>query len=257
MKIAPQNPFGAVIQAELDTQSLADITADQVAEWIRVHRLIVIRGLLSPSDEEIRKFSSSLGTILEWEFGAFNELKVKPDTKNYLYTNRGVPFHWDGAFVGKIPHYIFFHCVQAPARNAGGETLFTDTTKILSRVNRDQLENWQRISIRYSTEKVVHYGGSFVSPFISVHPNTNETVIRFAEPVDDLNPVNLEISGLTPGAEPIFLSEMARILRSQEYCYAHVWEPNDIVIADNHALLHGRNPFKFDTERHLRRVNIL
>jgi len=38
---------------------------------------------------------------------------------------------------------------------------------------------------------------------------------------------------------------------------AHHWRTGDIVIADNHALLHGRRAFKQDAKRHLRRVNIL
>jgi 1,4-dihydroxy-2-naphthoate octaprenyltransferase len=37
---------------------------------------------------------------------------------------------------------------------------------------------------------------------------------------------------------------------------AHRWEAGDIVVADNHALLHGRHAFAGGERRHIRRVNV-
>jgi len=254
--ISQIHPFGleARVVAGL---GLCEVPAGIVRDWVAEHRLVVLRGIRSPSDDEMMQFCSRLGTILEWEFGAVNELKAKPDPKNYLYTNRAVPFHWDGAFAGKVPHYIFFHCEGASPAGSGGETLFCDTTKLLQRISADQLRQWKEIRITYSTEKVVHYGGRFTSPLLERHPASGQPIIRFAEPVEDLNPVQLEIHGLLPEQHEGFLGEMAQLLREPETCLVHAWRTGDIVIADNHALLHGRNAFTQTAERHLRRVNIL
>ena len=56
---------------------------------------------------------------------------------------------------------------------------------------------WRATSITYSTDKVVHYGGSFTSPMIAPHPISGEKTLRFAEPVRDLNPVSLDIPTMT------------------------------------------------------------
>lgn len=40
-------------------------------------------------------------------------------------------------------------------------------------------------------------------------------------------------------------------------CYDHAWNMKDIVIADNHALRHGRRAFSETADRHLRRVNVM
>jgi alpha-ketoglutarate-dependent taurine dioxygenase len=224
---------------------------------IAQHRLVVLRGFPPPADEDaMLRLCGALGELLEWEFGAVNELQPREDARNYLYTEREVPFHWDGAFVGRVPHYIFFHCVEAPPRGSGGETLFCDTVRLLSRITPAQREAWQRISITYSTEKVVHYGGTFTSPLLARHPVSGEEVLRFAEPVADLNPVRLTIHGLA-GEEAAFLEEIHNLLRDPSCCYAHTWQPGDQLLADNHALLHGRRAFTQSARRHLRRVNIL
>jgi alpha-ketoglutarate-dependent taurine dioxygenase len=128
---------------------------------------------------------------------------------------------------------------------------------VFERAAPDVRETWARIAITYSTEKVVHYGGTFTSPLLARHPLSGEPVLRFAEPVDDLNPVRLEIEGIAAEARADFLFDMRRRLRDPEVCYAHAWRDGDILIADNHTLLHGRRAFEESAPRHIRRVNVL
>lgn len=244
-------PFGLLLEGVAE---LSDLPADQLKALVASHRVVVIRGARPPEQEEMLDYCRQLGQILEWQFGAVNELKASSEAKNYLYTPAPVPYHWDGAFVGKIPHYIFFHCQQAPDPEAGGETTFCDTCQIWKEASPEQQALWSATSVTYSTEKVVHYGGSFSSPLVARHPVSGETVLRYAEPVRDLNPVRLEFQ---PPESARVEAEMADLLYRPRYQYAHSWRTGDIVIADNHALLHGRNGYRRESPRHLRRVNIL
>lgn len=248
-------PFGIEWQAE--QRSLNSIAPRVIEDWLGQSPVIVLRNIAPPRTDEMITFCQKLGTIMEWEFGAINELRIKADTKNYLYTNREVPFHWDGAFVGRIPRLIFFHCVEAGVRGAGGETMFCDTTRLLAQASAQTIEQWNHVEITYSTEKVVHYGGKFTSPLIAQHPVSGQSILRFAEPVDDLNPVHLSIEGIAPSNQSEFLSSMASSLRGSSCCYFHEWQTNDIVLADNHMTLHARRAFNFSGNRHLRRINIL
>jgi alpha-ketoglutarate-dependent taurine dioxygenase len=128
---------------------------------------------------------------------------------------------------------------------------------LLEHSTLQQRSLWDGIRITYSTDKVAHYGGTFTSPLIAAHPVSGTEVLRFAEPVEDLNPVSLSIAGLPPDRHGEFLAQMHQFLNDPSVCYAHSWRENDILIADNHALLHGRRAFRSDAPRHLRRVNIL
>jgi alpha-ketoglutarate-dependent taurine dioxygenase len=251
------SPFGLEIMAGQPGTELGAIGATGLRAWVREHRVIVLRGFVPPNGEALPEFAGTLGEILTWEFGAVNELRARAEARNYLYTDHAVPFHWDGAFAGRIPRFIVFHCEDAPPPGGGGETLFCDTLRLLERVGPEQRETWRRVAITYSTDKVAHYGGAFTSPMLETDPQTQQEVLRFAEPVEDLNPVWLQIHGLPPEAQARLLQQMQALLRDPALCYQHRWMPGDVLIADNFTLLHGRNAFCDPERRSLRRANVL
>ena len=255
--VEEQRPFGLIVQARQPGADLRSIDVPFLEQWVNDHRVVILRRFATLTGDELPAFCRRLGEILEWDFGAVNDLRVKPDARNYLYTNGEVPFHWDGAFVGRIPHYIFFHCDVAPPPGSGGETLFCDSSLLLALAPVEQRELWGKTTITYTTEKIVHYGGQFSSPMICPQPLSGEKVMRFAEPVTDLNPVQLEIQGIPEADQAAFLKDVHERLRAGAVCYQHEWQAGDVVIADNFVLLHGRNAFRQNAERSIRRVNIL
>jgi len=250
------SPFGCVVTAPAAGASIESFPKEDLEELVDKNRVVVFRGFEPLAGEALPRYCATLGTIAEFDFGSVNKLEISPDATNYLYTNSEVPFHWDGAFIGEIPHYIFFHCDLAPQPGSGGETLFADTTLLLEQADQSTRDRWSNIDITYATEKLVHYGGEFSSPMIE-RSETGREVVRFAEPVKDLNPVNLRISGLPSSEHEQFLSDMHRRLHDDSVCYRHQWCDGDVVIADNFVLLHGRSAFDAGAKRSIRRVNIL
>jgi alpha-ketoglutarate-dependent taurine dioxygenase len=252
------SPFGLELTASpagADVESLLrpDILRSQLAR----HRVLVLRGFAPLSGDGLVDLCRRFGELQDFDFGKVNELRVKEGSPNYLFTTSAVPFHWDGAFLGRVPSVIVFHCEAAPAEGTGGETLFVDTTRVLAAAPPERRALWEKVRITYVTEKKVHYGGRFTSPVLGRHPGTGEETLRFAEPVADLNPVTLEIEGLPPSDHASFLEDLTRRLYDPAVCLAHAWRAGDYVLADNHALLHGRRAFADAGRRHLRRVNIL
>jgi alpha-ketoglutarate-dependent taurine dioxygenase len=250
-------PFGIVVNSQQPGADIKAVSVSALKTFVDEHRVVILRGFAPLLGQALPEFCRKLGEPLEWEFGTVNELRVEAGAMNYLYTSRAVPFHWDGAFAGRIPRYIFFHCDAAPPLGSGGETLFCDTLRLLAQASPAERERWRRIAITYTTEKIVHYGGTFTSRLITEHPDSGEEILRFAEPVEDLNPVRLEIEGLCGETERDFLDEMHRRLLDEHVCYVHGWADGDVLIADNHRLLHGRRAFTQSVERRIRRVNIL
>jgi len=249
------DPFGVVLHSDHRDQIVSAIPISFLKDQIEEHRVVVIRGFAPLEGNAFPEFCKQFGSIQEWDFGAVNDLRVKAETQNYLYTNHDVPFHWDGAFVSRAPHYIIFHCDVAPMN--GGETLFCDTTLLLANASTEMRELWERVVITYSTEKVVHYGGIFTSPMVVQHPLNGRPVLRYAEPVVDLNPVELVIQGLDGTGQHEFIADMRQRLNDVRCCYSHAWATGDLVIADNYTLLHGRRTFAPGVQRHIRRVNVI
>lgn len=258
--LAPLSPFGVVARFPAGTR-FVDLGADQIHAWVQEHRVVVLRGLVPPSKRELPLWGQRLGPLLAWPFGSVNELRPDPEKRNYLYTNRAVPLHWDGAFVDEVPRYLFFHCVQVDPGDDpspdGGETTFVDTTRLWAEASSEERAGWRALRFGYETAKVVHYGGSVERALVQPHPVTGEPTLRFAEPVDDLNPVWVRARGLDEAASRALVADLAARLNEPSRVLAHAWEQDDVVIADNDALLHGRRAFAGTARRHLRRVNVL
>jgi alpha-ketoglutarate-dependent taurine dioxygenase len=255
VRLTPVVPLGVILSALEPGRDVRELALDSLKELIEEHRVMILRGFASLAGDDFPDFCGRLGELQEWDFGVVNNLRVDPQAENYLYTNRAVPFHWDGAFAGQIPHYIIFHCDAAP-EEGGGETLFCDTLRLLIAAPASRVEIWRQIEITYTTEKVVHYGGTFTSRLVTRHPTNGKEILRFAEPVFDLNPVRLEIHGLPDSLHTDFLRDLHERLHDDAFCYRHEWRSGDIVIADNYVLLHGRREFAQGAKRQIRRVNV-
>ena len=253
--LTPLAPFGLLVEVPAGTPFGA-FEPTEIHEWVAAHRLVVIRGAAPLAKRELPLAFGRLGPLQVWSFGAVNELRVLPDAANYLYTPRAVPLHWDGAFTPRAPRYLCFQCVAAPPPDAGGETVFVDTTRVWTAADDATRDRWRSLRFRYQTERVVHYGGEVVAPVVARHPYTGETILRFAEPVDDINPVSVVAEDLGPLESAAQITALRAALGDQRAVVVHRWTSGDLVIADNHALVHGRRPFAGAAPRHLQRVNV-
>ena len=254
--LVPLLPFGARIDLPPGTR-LEDVDVALLKTWVDEHRVVQLRGAVPVAPHVLAAQSRRLGPLQPWSFGAVHELRQVARTDNYLYTEHAVPLHWDGAFADAVPHWLVFQCVEAPPADVGGETVFVDTVRVLARASPEERRAWSTARFRYTTEKKTHYGGSFTSRVVKRHPTLGVDVMRYAEPVDDLNPVRVEPLGVDPANGARMMSELAAALAAPAVTLALPWQEGDLVIADNHALLHGRRAFVDGAPRHLRRVNVL
>lgn len=254
MKKTKLKPFGILLEAE---KSAADFSREELLSLVREHKLVLVRGLQQIKKEELLSLAATdvARDLVHWSFGPVMEMKVDPATENYLFSREDVPLHWDGAFHLE-PRVLVFHCVEAPNPKMGGQTTFADTETVWTNASREKQKAWNRVFLTYETEKKAHYGGRITNPLVQHHPDKPVTILRFAEPVkSELNPVLCEVEGIQ-GEKEGFLEEMRNLLYSQNALYEHQWQENDLLLADNFSLLHGRRAFSDASPRHLRRVQI-
>lgn len=254
----PLRPFGRVVEAGGGAR-VSDIPVETLAAWTVESRVLVLRGFDLLGKQEFADYCRLWGPVLEWPVGEVVDLVVQDDPKNYLFASGDVPFHWDGAFVEDNPRWFFFQCLDATP-TAGGETVFSDTTAAYRDADPATRDEWSRISMTYTTDKLAHYGGQVTEKLLSRHPVTGLPVLRFAEPLDPevyKNPVSVTVDGVETAESEAFLKNLAELVHRPEYCYDHAWQAGDIVIADNFSLIHGRNAFTAPTNRHLQRVEVI
>lgn len=251
-------PYGLELHAG-GRDDPSSLEADWIAETAIERRLLLLRGFRHLTQQELVAFAQRLGKLLAWNFGHVLDLRIQADPKNYLFTEGNVPYHWDGAFAEIVPRFQVFQCLQT--EGDGGETTFCNTVDLLKHASTEDVSRWQQIHISYQTDKQAHYGGEIKQALISPHPITGEPTIRFAEPLNEqsikLNPLYLEIEGHSAEAQQQFLDSFIPRLYEAPFYYEHRWQTGDLLITDNHALLHGRTQMLGNISRHLQRVHVL
>jgi alpha-ketoglutarate-dependent taurine dioxygenase len=246
------------VHSQSQGRSLSKFKLSTLLDLVTEHKLLILKGFKAMEREELLSYCQEQASLLSWEFGPVMEMKVDKNTKNYLFTEGDVPLHWDGAF-HQEPRFLFFQCIEAPLTSMGGETLFVNTESVWKSASQSKQKRWLQHQLQFTTEKLAHYGGSIQRHLVSKHPQTGNTILRFAEPVgeDYLNPVEVKVVDKESKESEAILTDISQCMRKPTATHFHQWEQGDYLIADNFSLLHGRNAFKQETPRHLRRIQIL
>ena len=160
------------------------------------------------------------------------------------------------------PKYVLFESVRSPLPGDGGRTTFCNTRRALEVASAAQLRRWRRTRISYSVERLAHYGGTVTSNIVVPHPEFPEReVIRYGEPEEAgvalKNPVRRTFDAPDYASAEAVVTEMRSVLNDPHCFYAHPWQDGDLLLCDNYTILHGREPFKSHTFRHLRRAQVL
>jgi alpha-ketoglutarate-dependent taurine dioxygenase len=255
-------PFGAIVRSRTPDEDITRLPVPAARELVRKHRVLVMRGFRSPSDcGGLARYAESWGPLMTWPFGTVLDLVEHEQPVDSVFDNGGVSYHWDGMFVEQIPEFQVFQCVQVPAEDHGGRTVFCDTTLVLASASPAARELWEALALTYGITKKSHYGGAVASPLVVEHPDRGYPTMRYLEPVPgDVHYVNRPTVRF-PDDLGDRAADVQRSLRDALYDprhqYAHQWQAGDVVIADNYTLLHGREPYTSRCGRHLRRVHVL
>ena len=262
MELSTLEPFGTLISCSRDQLTILDLDFSDICRHLSESGLIVVRGHKLPSDEDFIAFSKQLGQILLWEFGPILELKISETPANHIFTSSRVELHWDGAFIDNKPHYNLFNCICGTDDNVGGQTLFVDTRRVLHSLPEQTRTTWENTEICYSMEKKAHYGGNIKQVIVATSPYSNEPVMRYIEAFNedymDINPMQVDVTGMDSSQANKFLLEINELLYTPEFMYKHSWQSGDFIIADNSVLLHGRSRFtQHHSGRLIKRINVM
>lgn len=262
LKISRLAPFGALVEATGPDHEVRDLNIDQLKLQFHKEHLIVLRGFRTfKSAEDFTQYCESWGPISIWPFGKVLELIEKLEPSDHIFDNNYVPLHWDGMYRPEVPEFQIFHCVNAPRKNQGGRTTFSNTKTAYNSLPERLRALCAQVRGVYE-RKMEFYHSKTIAPIITKHPTKDFSVIRYCEPplADDQSFVNhpsIEFQGLKADDFALFARGIREALYAPENLYAHAWEPGDLVIADNHTLLHGREAFEHLAPRHLQRVHVL
>jgi len=215
---------------------------------LKRYGIAVITGL-EDNEKSGELFGDRIGFKRETNFGVMFEVVNKPDPNNLAYTSVALPLHTDLCNQELPPGYQFLHCIANEA--VGGESTLADGFAIAEDMKRESPENFelltrQRVPFRFHDREVDIRREHFL-----IRQDGQGNVDKFT--------FNAHLAE-TPWLEPdeliayygAYQDLMARI-RDPKYFVEMKLAAGEMMIFDNHRVMHGRNSFDPSTGyRHLR-----
>jgi pyoverdine/dityrosine biosynthesis protein Dit1/alpha-ketoglutarate-dependent taurine dioxygenase len=230
---------------------------------------VVLRGFHVDSKEHLVEFSSEFGKPVVWDFGPVHTIRPKKTPDGYIASREAVPLHWDvsmppsyleasGRYEDFTPQFFILYCHKAPA-SGEGQTTVVDGRRVLENAGSTKVEGWKQVVIDYFT-KLTYYGGKQRSyPLIMQHPITGEDILRYQE-ASNSNLQTFELSSKSlPQQDWIqLIAELQAAVYDENCLVCHDWQQGDLLLIENHYMLHGRMAASDLTDdRELWRVQLL
>tara|TARA_B100000674_G_C37946668_1_gene965251 strand:- start:1590 stop:2477 length:888 start_codon:yes stop_codon:yes gene_type:complete len=186
-----------------------------------------------------------------------------PDGKDAAFFVRGgFGWHTDGTSACHVDAATFLYAVEVP--KVGGDTLLCSTATAYENIPetlKDQLSDLEMLcSFHAHNDLLLEADPDSHIPLtqeerralppvwhkiMQVHPVTGRTVLYM-----NFNPIEFNSVSLSVGEE--WLQEALAVATQEQFIYRHEWKPGDILIWDNHAVLHSGTPTAcYESDRRL------
>ena len=186
-----------------------------------------------------------------------------PDGKDAAFFVRGgFGWHTDGTSACHVDAATFLYAVEVP--KVGGDTLLCSTATAYENIPetlKDQLSDLEMLcSFHAHNDLLLEADPDSHIPLtkeerralppvwhkiVQVHPVTGRTVLYM-----NFNPIEFNSVSLSVGEE--WLQEALAVATQEQFIYRHEWKPGDILIWDNHAVLHSGTPTAcYESDRRL------
>ena len=182
-----------------------------------------------PASRNAEEILSSIGSVL-----LKTEIRENTKSTRLLSSNQKMSFHTDHF---SATHIAWFCNSQS---STGGESLLIDTKNILSTFNDAWLELLREISIKTHQ---IFYGDKLSLPLISDCVNESGKAIYYAQWMVNNPSTAKHQNALEKFEKQIELAKPIKLLLSE----------GDLLIIDNHRMLHGREGFPSNSNRWLTR----
>ncbi|HAC62133.1 MAG TPA: hypothetical protein DCF68_01010 [Cyanothece sp. UBA12306] len=251
-----RNIINHLPQIDYQEAKTSDQSRLQLLEYLRDYGICFVRNVL-PQTGELESFAQSFGPLLETNYGRVFEIIVDPEESQKSVANSQINLipHTDDAYQYAPPGIIFFHCLMAN-NDGSGQSTFVDGFQIAEILGQEDSEAFDLLC-RYEVPFRKYYSDRidmrFSSPVFCLDSDGNLKEVR----ISNLFPAPLDLPEEI--IEPFYLAyrKLMQFYTDPRYCLKQGLQPGDLVMFDNHRILHGRTAIGIKNQRrHLRYCSI-
>ncbi|CAF2950846.1 unnamed protein product [Rotaria sp. Silwood2] len=221
----------------------------------------------SLNKDNYSKFCEQFAPPVTWKSGSLLEIKPETTPTSSHSSRDPLPLHFDlcfspeclqkkGSYNDYVAQYFMLYCIKASHPHANDKTTLVNGRLLLESIDEKMIKHWKTIEITSSMPLSYYEGQNYIYPIIMSHPKTNENIFRYLEmPNSSIQPVKTKCSidkiDIDATEYQEFDEMMKKIMRDPKWYMEHTWNDDDLVIIENHLLLHGRTAINEESEREL------
>ena len=187
----------------------------------------------------IVKFANSIGSIRPTNFGEYFNVRSVPNPNDLAYTSLALSPHTDNPYRKPVPCIQLLHCIENEV--SGGFSTLVDGFKVAAHLKENNPEYFKiltKIKVKFKfTDKDVVLENK--GELIELDEKNNFKQIRFSTRLDYVPPLEKNQLDLYYKAR----KKISDLYNSEKFRIEFRLMPGDIMMMDNHRLLHGRTVY--------------
>ena len=190
-------------------------------------------------DNFIVSFANSIGSIRRTNFGEFFNVKSKPNPNDLAYTSLPLAPHTDNPYRNPVPCIQMLHCIENEV--SGGLSTLVDGYTVTEKLKNNFPDYYKilteiKVRFQFIDNSVVLEDWA---EMIQLDENGNFKQVRFSPRLDFVPLMDRDKLDLYYSAR----KKISELYNSDKFRIEFKLLPGDLLMMDNHRLLHGRTTF--------------
>ena len=191
-------------------------------------------------DNFIVKFANSIGSVRRTNFGEYFNVRSKPDPNDLAYTSLALAPHTDNPYRKPVPCIQLLHCIESEV--TGGFSTLVDGYTVTEDLKKEYFDYYKilseiKVRFRFIDKEVVLEDWS---ELIKLDENKDFKQVRFSPRLDYVPILEKDKLDLYYKAR----KKLSEMYNSDKYRIEFKLSPKDLIMMDNHRLLHGRTAYE-------------
>jgi gamma-butyrobetaine dioxygenase len=187
----------------------------------------------------IVNFANSIGSIRPTNFGEFFNVRSVPNPNDLAYTSLALSPHTDNPYRKPVPCIQLLHCIENEV--SGGFSTLVDGFKVAKHLRKNNPKYFEiltktKVKFKFTDKDVVLEN---MGELIELDEQNNFKQIRFSTRLDYVPPLEKDHLDIYYKAR----NEISNLYNSKIFRIEFKLMPGDIMMMDNHRLLHGRTAY--------------
>ncbi len=184
-------------------------------------------------------FANSIGSIRRTNFGEFFNVRSKPNPNDLAYTSLPLAPHTDNPYRNPVPCIQMLHCIENEV--TGGLSTLVDGFTVTEKLKKDFPDYYKilteiKVRFQFIDNSVVLEDWA---EMIQLDENNRFKQVRFSPRLDFVPLIDKDKLDLFYAAR----KKISELYNSDKFKIEFKLLPGDLLMMDNHRLLHGRTTF--------------